>query len=385
MGEYARVVIFDKRGTGLSDGGENVPGMDQRMDDIRAVMDAAGVENSAVLGWSEGGTLAALFAASHPDRCRALVLQEAFARFHSWYPSGAELEKFYEYVEKKWGTGESYRDFSPSMEGDRNYQAWWARRERSSASPGTAIKLMKLNSAINASGILASVSVPTLIVHRTGDPIVGIEGGRELAALIPNAELYEIAGNDHTPWTGEGLDRIAARIQEFLTGTKPKPVIDRVLATVLFTDIAGSTALAAEMGDRRWKRLLDRHNEVAREELGNFRGREIKTTGDGFLAVFDGPARAVHAALAIIENVKPIGLEVRAGVHIGEIQMADGDVSGIAVNLAARTLEQAGASECLVSRTVKDLVAGSDLAFQPKGPHLLKGIPEEVVLFAATA
>jgi pimeloyl-ACP methyl ester carboxylesterase len=384
MGEYAKIVIFDKRGTGLSDPTGNAPAMDHRMDDIRAVMDAAGFGSAAVLGWSEGGTLSALFAASHPERCQALVLLEAFARFRSWFPTDEALERFFRYVETKWGTGESFTNFSPSMAGDRSYQAWWARRERSSASPATAVKLMKLNSIIDVSGILPSVNVPTLVVHRTGDAVVGVDGGRDLAALIPGAEMFEIEGEDHAPWTGDGLDAIAAKVQEFLTGTSPAPAIDRVLATILFTDIAGSTARTEMMGDRNWKRLLNTHNELVRAELLTFGGREIKTTGDGFLAIFDRPARAVHAALGIIGNTKAIGVDVRAGVHIGEVQLEGGDISGIAVNLAARTMEKANPGDCLVTRTVKDLVAGSDLTFKERGSFALKGISEQMPLFSAS-
>jgi pimeloyl-ACP methyl ester carboxylesterase len=384
LGEFAQIIVFDKRGTGLSDPTGNAPGMDQRMDDIRAVMDAAGIENAAVLGWSEGGTLAALFAASHPERCRALVLVEAFARFRSWFPTEADLDQFYQYVERKWGTGESYSNFSPSMGGDQNYQSWWARRERLSASPGTAIKLMQLNCMIDVSPILPSVNVPTLVVHRTDDLIVNIEGGRELASLIPGAELFELPGKDHAPWTGPGLEEIASKIQEFLTGTKPAPIIDRVLATILFTDIAGSTAHTEKLGDRNWQRLLNTHNEIVRREIENFGGREIKTMGDGFLAIFDRPARAVHSSLAIIEKVKAIGLDVRAGIHIGEVQIAAGDISGIAVNLAARTIEKANSGECFVTRTVKDLVAGADLVFTQRGSFALKGISEEMPLFSAS-
>ena len=295
MGRFARVVIFDKRGTGLSDRGDSAPGMDERMDDIRAVMDAAGIQRAAVLGWSEGGSLAALFAASHPDRCQALVLQNAFAKFTFLFPTEYDLNVFFEYVREKWGTGSSYAKFSPSREGDQAYRSWWARRERSGASPSTAIALMRLASEIDVSGILPSVQVPTLVVHRSEDCVVDIEGGRQLAKLIPNAKFFEIPGVDHTPWTGEYLDEIADKIEEFLTGFKPTAILDRVLATVLFTDIVGSTELVETHGDRRWRQLLNEHDEIVRRELKRFRGREVKSLGDGFLATFDGPARAAPA------------------------------------------------------------------------------------------
>jgi class 3 adenylate cyclase len=243
---------------------------------------------------------------------------------------------------------------------------------------------MEINSVIDASGVLPSVNVPTLVIHRTGDPIVNIDGGRELAKLIPKAELVEFQGNDHAPWTGESLDEIASRIQEFLTGAKPAPSIDRVLATVVFTDIASSTEKAEKLGDRGWKELLGRHNALAREEIANFRGKEVKTTGDGFLAIFDAPARAVHATLSIITRSRSIGLNIRAGVHIGEIEIEADDISGIAVNLASRTMDHASAGTCLVTRTVKDLVAGSDLNFKLRGTYKLKGISEEMSLYVAS-
>jgi class 3 adenylate cyclase len=384
LGSYARVVLFDKRGTGLSDRSENAPRMDERMDDIRAVMDDAKIDRAAVLGWSEGGTLAALFAASHPDRSLALVLQGAFAKFESWIPTDEDLQEFFAYVEQSWGSGLSYSKYCSSMTGDARYQGWWARRERSSASPGAAIKLMRLNSAIDASAILPSVSVPTLVVHRTGDSIVDIDGGRQLAALIPNSEFFEVAGEDHVPWTGEHLDKIADRIQEFLTGTKSMPLVNRVLATVLFTDIAGSTEQAEKLGDLKWKRMLEKHDEVVGSELDRFRGNQVKSLGDGILATFDGPARAVYAALSMIEGVLPLGLELRAGVHIGEIQIEPEDISGLAVHLAARIVGIAAPGECLASRTVRDLTAGSELNFTSRGTEMLKGITEPVEVFTVS-
>lgn len=381
MGRYARVLLFDKRGTGLSDRSENAPGMDDRMDDIRAVMDHAGIESAAVMGWSEGGTLAALFAASHPDRCSALVLHGAFARFQSWLSSEREVLDMLAYVDQKWGSGLSYSSYCPSMEGDARYQAWWARRERSSASPGTVIKLIRLNCQIDASAILPNVAVPTLVVHRTGDRVVDVGGGREMAALIPNAELFEIDGEDHVPWTGNQLHRIADRIEEFLTGAKATPLVDRVLATVLFTDIAGSTAMAERLGDAKWQRLLQRHHEIVEAELQRFRGNHVKWLGDGILATFDGPARAAYAALALMESLRPLGLELRAGVHIGEIQVERDDVSGLAVHIAARILGIAEPGECLASRTVRDLAIGSELKFASRGSEALKGISEPVEIF----
>ena len=384
LGRFSRVIMFDKRGTGLSDRSVGPPGMEQRMDDIRAVMDAAGSQRAAVLGISEGGSLAALFAAMHPDRCQALVLHGAFAKFTSWFPTQSDLDAFFAYVREKWGSGGNMVKFSPSRKDDQTYRQWWARRERASASPSTAIALMQMNSEIDISAILPSVRVPTLIIHRRHDPVIEINGGRELAALIPNSQFFESRGIDHTPWTGDDVDLIAQRIEEFLTGSRPPARFDRVLATVLFTDIVASTERAQSLGDARWKALLNAHNEVVRRELTRFRGKEIKSLGDGFLATFDGPARAVNCALAIIEAVRALGIEVRAGVHTGEIELEESDIGGISVHIAARVVGHAAASECLVSRTLKDLVVGANLRFADRGSQYLKGLAEPMNLFAVS-
>jgi pimeloyl-ACP methyl ester carboxylesterase len=384
LAAFSRVILFDKRGTGLSDRVGGLPSMDQRMDDIRAVMDAAGSKLAAVLGASEGGSLAALFAASHPNQCQALVLYGAFAKFTSWFPTQNDLDAFFKYVREKWGSGENMPKFSPSLRDDQHYRLWWARRERASASPSAAVELMRMNSQIDISAILPSIHVPTLVVHRTRDTVIDINGGRQLAALIPNAQLYEAPGTDHSPWSGEGVDMIAERIQEFLTGSKPSAAFDRVLATIVFTDIASSTEMAESLGDRRWKALLSAHDDIVRRELKRFRGNEIKSLGDGFLATFDGPARAAHCALSIIEAVGTLGIEVRAGVHTGEVEIQETDVRGVAVHIAARIARQAAAGQCLVSRTVKDLVAGAELKFTERGKYHLKGLAEAIELSSAS-
>ena len=383
FGQFARVIMFDKRGTGLSDRDCGLPGVDQRMDDIRAVMDAAGSNRAAILGISEGGSLAALFAASHPDRCQALVLHGAFAKFTSWFSTQDELDAFFDYVREKWGSGDNMALFSQSRKEDQAYRMWWGRRERAAASPSTAIALMKMNSEIDISGILPAVRVPTLVIHRSNDTVVDIDGGRQLATLIPHAQFLESPGKDHTPWTGDDVDALAERIEEFLTGSKPAERSDRVLATVLFTDIVESTARAEALGDRRWRDLLEAHNKVVRAELERFRGSEVRFTGDGFLTTFDGPARAIRCGLAIAEGVRPLGIDVRIGLHTGEVNFSGGDVHGIAVHIAARVAALSGAGETLVSRTVKDLVAGSGISFKDFGIHALKGIPEEWQLFRA--
>ncbi len=384
FGRFARVIMFDKRGTGLSDRDCGLPGVDQRMDDIRAVMDAAGSNRAAILGISEGGSLAALFAASHPDRCQALVLHGAFAKFTSWFPTQDELDAFFDYVREKWGSGDNMALFSQSRKEDQAYRMWWGRRERAAASPSTALALIKMNSEIDISGILPAVRVPTLVIHRSNDTVVDIDGGRQLATLIPHAQFLESPGKDHTPWTGDDVDALAESIEEFLTGSKPVVSIDRVLATVLFTDIVASTERAQSLGDRRWKALLSAHDDIVRRELIRFRGNEVKTLGDGFLATFDGPARATYCALSVIEAVRSLGIEIRAGVHTGEVELQETDVRGLAVHIAARIAAKAAAGECLVSRTVNDLVAGADLKFTERGKQELKGLAEPMDLFGAS-
>ena len=382
LASFARVVTFDKRGTGLSDRVESLPTMDERMDDVRAVMDAAGSQKAAVFGLSEGGSLATLFAAHYPERCRALVLWGAFAKFSSWFATPEKLEKFFEYVEKDWGTGANLDAWAPSKKDDPVFREWFARRERTAASPAAAIALMRMNSMIDISGILPYVHVPTLVIHRTQDPVVNVEGGRQLAESIPNARLLEVPGIDHLPYLGDDSDQLTDEVAEFLTGVKPEIGGERILATVLLTDIVDSTKRAEAMGDRRWRDLLDAHNVIFRRELTRFRGVEVKTTGDGFLATFDGPGRAIHCSLALIPAMRSLGIEIRAGLHTGEVEVGKNDVRGIAVHVAARVAAQAQASECLVTRTVKDLVAGADIRFTECGKRDLKGLAEPVDLFA---
>ena len=382
LGGFARVVMFDKRGTGLSDRVERLPTMDERMDDVRAVMDAAGLQRAAVLGVSEGGSLATLFAASYPARCQALVLYGAFAKFSSWVATPQKLAAFFDYVEKQWGSGANLATYAPSQKNNRAFCEWFARRERVGASPAAAAALMRMNSEIDITGILSSVRVPTLVIHRTGDLAVNIEGGRQLAQGIPNARLVELPGEDHLPYVGD-IDAIIDQIAEFLTGAKPSSSSERTLATVLLTDIVESTKQAEKLGDLRWRDLLDAHNSIIRRELARFRGKEIKLLGDGFLAIFDGPARAINCSLAVIDAVKRLGIEIRAGLHTGEVELAEDDVRGIAVHIAARVGALAAPSECLVTRTIRDLVAGADIKFDERGTQALKGFAEPVALFAA--
>jgi pimeloyl-ACP methyl ester carboxylesterase len=301
LASYARVVTFDKRGTGGSDRVSELPGLDVRMDDLRAVMDAAGIEQAALLGISEGAPLSILFAATYPHRCRALVLYGSFSRFSYWFATDEALAAFFGYVEKAWGTGGSIQKFAPSRANDSAFQRWWGRNERLGASPAAVTALMRMNSQIEIGGVLPAVRVPTLVIHRTGDQVVNVAGGRDVAAKIPGARLAEFPGSDHLFYVGENADDISDAIEEFLTGARGSAVADRVLATVLFTDIVGSTEKAASLGDRRWRALLDDHHAMVRGILTRFRGHEVKTTGDGFLATFDGPARGVRCARAIAD------------------------------------------------------------------------------------
>jgi class 3 adenylate cyclase len=382
LGSYARVAIFDKRGTGMSDRVAELPGLDQRMDDLRAVLDAASMEQAALIGLSEGVPLTALFAATYPDRCRALVLYGGFARFTSWFPSEEALEEFFGYVEQAWGSGASLRKFAPSRSNDLAFQSWWGKGERLGASPAAATALMRMNSQIDISNIVSTIRVPTLIIHRTDDATINVEGGRYLAEHIPGARYIEIPGTDHIPFVGDNADEIADVVQEFLTGARASVPVDRVLATVLFTDIVGSTEKASALGDRRWRELLENHHSTVRRNLARFRGREVKTTGDGILATFDGPARGVRCACAIAEEIHSLGIDVRAGLHTGECEVMGDDVGGIAVHIGARVASLAGAGEVLVSRTVKDLVAGSGLRFEDRGSQTLKGVPGDWQIYA---
>jgi pimeloyl-ACP methyl ester carboxylesterase len=382
LGSFSRVIMFDKRGTGLSDRVSELPNMDQRMDDVRAVMDAVGSKRAALLGISEGGSLAMLFAASHPEQCQALVLYGAFPRFAYWIPTHEQLEAFIEYIDHGWGTGATLPRFAPSRQSDVAFQQYWGRFERLGASPAAAIALMRMNSQIDVTDILPSIKARTLIIHRTEDRVVNVEGARLLARQIPDARYVELPGGDHLPSVGDNADEIVDLIQQFLTGSRSVAPPDRVLATILFTDIVSSTEKAAALGDRGWRDLLLKHHSVVRAQFDRFRGREIDTTGDGFFATFDGPARAVWCASALVQELRPFGLEIRAGVHTGECEMIGDEIGGIAVHIGARVAALAGPCEVLVSSTVKDLVAGSGIAFKDRGVHVLKGVPGEWRLYA---
>jgi pimeloyl-ACP methyl ester carboxylesterase len=388
LGSFARVAMFDKRGTGLSDPVSGVPPLEQRMDDMQAVMDAAEIGRAALFGISEGGPASVLFAATYPDRTSALVLYGSTPRFRAdreapWGATQERIDAMLSSISTRWGEGALRSIFVPSAADDADASEAWGRFQRAGASPAMARAVFAALFEIDVRDILPTIRVPTLILHRTGDRAVPVQGARLMAEGIPDARLVEFDGNDHVPFAGE-FAPLLDEMEEFLTGTRRPRQLDRVLATVMFTDIVDSTSRAAKAGDRGWREVLERHDELTRRQLDRFRGREVKALGDGFLATFDGPARAIECACAIRDGVNPLGLEVRAGLHTGECELAGDDVRGMAVNIGARIGALAEANEVLVSGTVKDLVVGADLEFDERGEHELKGVPGTWRLYAAS-
>jgi pimeloyl-ACP methyl ester carboxylesterase len=386
---FSRTVIFDKRGTGLSDRTAELPTLEERMDDVRAVMDAAGCEKAALVGISEGGPMALLFAATYPARVSALVLWGTFARI-AWspdYPHGVDPrrgEAFCDQIEQSWGHGRVWPLISiHDAPDDEDMRRQLARFERNSATPVMAAAANRFALHVDARQALSSISAPTLVVHRTGDPLVPLAHGRYLAEHIRGARLVEFPGEYHFSALGKDQE-IIDEIEEFLTGTRLQHEIDRVLKTVLFTDIVGSTERAARIGDNRWRELLDAHDEAVRKELGRFGGHELDTTGDGFLVSFDGPARAIRCAQAIASSANAIGLEIRAGLHSGECELRGEGLAGLAVHIGARVAALAGPSEVLTTSTVRDLVTGSGIEFEDRGTQLLKGVPGEWQVLSVT-
>lgn len=391
LASFSRLILFDKRGTGSSDriSNDRMPSLEQRMDDVRAVMDAAGSGQAALVGISEGGPMSALFAATYPQRTRALVLFAAYARrlIDDDYPHGVSRgnrERKLAALLDQYGGPVELETRAPSVANDERYQNWWATLLRLGASPAAAAALVEMNLEIDIRPILPTIHVPTLVMHRAGDRAISVGNGRYLAAHIPDAKYVELAGDDHLFWVGDTAAWLN-EIEEFLTGVAPKPDHDRILATVLFIDMVSSTQRASELGDARWRELLDNYYSAVRREIARFSGREIRTTGDGALAVFDGPARAIRCAEAVRRAVATMGIEIRAGVHTGECERVADQVEGIAVHIGARVAALAAASEVLVSRTVKDLVAGSGLRFSDHGVHSFKGVPEKWQLFSVLA
>lgn len=390
LASFSRLIFMDRRGTGLSDPVERLSTLDERMDDLRAVMDAAGSERAFLFGISESGPMCSLFAATWPDRTAGLVLCNTNARLTVApdYSAGLkqqQIEDFLAMCQAEWGTGAiGATIFAPSRASDDEFRRSWGRLERRAVSPGGISKIMAMAVDTDVRHVLPSIRVPTLVIHRTSDRVVPIEAGRYLAEHIPGAKLIEVAGEDHFPWTGD-VDSILDNVEQFVTGSRHAPQIDRVLATVLFVDIVDSTCHLSQLGDSAWKGLLQSFYKVLRRELERFKGKEINTTGDGLLATFDGPARAIRCAHAMSAEVRRLGIEIRAGLHCGECELIDDGVAGITVHVGARVAAKAAAGETLVSSTVKDLVAGSGIQFGDRGTHELKGVPGEWRLYAADA
>jgi class 3 adenylate cyclase/pimeloyl-ACP methyl ester carboxylesterase len=386
IAEFARLILWDKRCTGLSDPVARVPTLDERVDDLTAVMDAAGVERAALFGVSEGGLMASLFAAAHPQRVAALALYGTSPKFAAsddwpWGWKREEINHWFEDLERNWGQGALLSLFAPSQAGNPRALDLWGRYQRAGASPAMGRAVLEALVEIDCREIVASVQAPTLIMHRAGDLVARVEAARFLAQRIPNALLVEFEGPDHLITIGN-FDPIIAELTHFLTGIRPSSPTSRVLATVLFTDIVGSTTRAVELGDQRWRELLESHRTEVRQQLEIHDGREVTTTGDGFLAVFSAPSRAIAAAQAINDATRPLGLELRAGIHTGECETMGNDVGGVAVHIGARVAAAAGPNEVLVSSTVRDLVAGAEVPFEDRGEHELKGIPGQWRLYA---
>jgi pimeloyl-ACP methyl ester carboxylesterase len=384
LSTFARVVTFDKRGQGLSDRISGAPSLEQRMDDVRAVMDDVGSERAVVMGFSEGSAMSALFAATYPERVMQLILFGGFALAPA--PPSDALEQRIDAIVKSWGKGEVMKTVIPSQAANGDAVVQFAKLERLSASPGAVRAVVFLNAQIDVRPVLSAIQVPTLVLHRRLDARVPVEAGRDLAARIPNARFIEYPERDHAFWAGD-TEALLGDIEEFVTGHRESSSthLDRVLATVLFTDIVDSTRSAAAMGDHAWRRSLDSHDQLAKQMIEKHRGILVKSTGDGILATFDGPGRAVRCALALGTAAGQIGLPLRAGLHTGEIEIRGRDIGGIAVHAAARVMAQSQPSEVLVSRVVTDLVAGAGLKFSERGSHELKGLPGRWDLFAASA
>ena len=382
LGSFSRLIRFDKRGTGLSDRVVGLPDFETRMDDVRAVMDAVSSRHAALFGYSEGGPLAILFAATYPERTLALVLHGAYAKRirsdgYPWAPTWEERQATAKELEETWGENVDLSRMIPNADADTS--EWFHRRGRASLSPAAARDLILMNAKADVREVLPAVQCPTLVLHRSGDRDSRVEEGRYIAERIPGAHFVELPGDDHVPFVD--MDPVLDAIEEFLTGSAPPIRSRRVLATILFTDIVASTDRLRTLGDPAWAALLERHDEAVRRQLASFSGEEIDTTGDGFLALFDGPGRAIRCAVAVRDSVGTLGLEVRAGIHTGEVERTD-QVRGIAVHLAARVLSEAGPGEILVTQTTRDLVEGSELAFEDRGARVLKGIEGARMLYA---
>jgi len=378
LARFSRLITYDKRGTGLSDPVERAGSYADRIDDLRAVMDAAGARQPVICALSEGGIVAAIFAAAEPERTRSLILLNT-----PMSPGKVpEFERWREEVADAWGEGALFERLLPEVADVPRARDLWARTQRMSASRGVALQYLEQIAQLDAAPTLPAISVPTLVLRGTLDEVVTAQAAREMADAIPGARFREVACG-HIPWLTGGQDAAAA-IEEFATGAVPVTSVQRRLATVLFTDIVESTAKAATLGDRQWRGLLDRHDDVVRVALHRCGGREVKATGDGFLAAFDGPAEAIECAVAARAGTAELGIETRAGIHMGQCEVRGDDLGGIAVHIGARVAALAGPGEILVSRTVRDLIAGSDVTLEDRGEHALKGVPDEWRLYAVT-
>ena len=389
LAAFSRLIVLDVRGTGLSDRAADLPTLEEQIDDVLAVLDAVGSERAALFGLSQGGGLAMLCAAAHPARTSALVLFGAYARSvwaedFPWGRAPEEYDELMHLADEGWGSGVFLPLVAPSVATDASFTVWWAKQERLSGSPGAILAFLRAQREADVRHVLPAIQAPTLVIQRRDDAYRRPEHGRYLAETIPDATYVELPGRDNLPYVGD-QDAVLDEVQEFLTGVRHGAEPDRLLATVLFTDIVGAAARAAELGDRAWRDLLERHNAVVRRELERGRGREVDTAGDGFLATFDGPARAIRTAYAIAEHIQALALDVRSGLHTGEVELVGDDVRGIAVHIGARTAALAGAGEVLVTSTVKDLVAGSGIDFEAKGMRALKGVPGKWRIFRVTS
>lgn len=383
LSTFTRLILLDKRGTGLSDRVDNhhLPTLETRMDDVRAVMDAAGSGRAALLGASEGGPMSILFAATYPQRTRALVLYGSYAHFHTWVMGRDALEGFIAGIESSWGTGVSASLFAPDQSKDGRFPAWWGRFERLSASPGAAVALARMNAGIDVRSVLASVRVPTLVIHRRDDARIKFAGGRYLAEKIAGTHFVELSGRDHPIWTGD-TDPVVDEIEEFLTGTRPAPVLDRVLATIVVAHLVSPAQLAARFGDRKWSEMLDRLRETAHDIIARHGGQSGTVGVEEFTARFDGPARAVRCAVALRDAADGLGVKLSAGIHAGEIEMHSDTIAGFAVHVTEQISARAAAGEVLVSGVVTDLVAGAGLHFSERGSAPIEGIEGGLRLLA---
>jgi class 3 adenylate cyclase/pimeloyl-ACP methyl ester carboxylesterase len=388
LASFSRLIVFDKRGTGLSDrvAESALPTLEQRMDDIRAVMDAAGSHRAVIFGISEGGSLSTLFAATYPARTAALIMYGAYAKWiraedYPWAPTREEHEAAFIAYERHWGTPIGLKILAPGAANDERVRQWWAHYMRVSASPGAGVTLYRMNVEVDIRAILPAIRVPTLVLHRSGDRLQPCQGARYMAGQIPSAKFVELPGDDHIPWIGNA-DPLLSEIQEFLTGEPPLLEADRVLATVLFIDIVQSTQRAAAIGDSRWRDLINNYQQQVGKEVTRLGGRVVNTAGDGVFATFDGPARAIKCARAVRDVVGTLGLAIRCGIHTGECVIEGNNVAGIAVHIGARVAARAAPGEILLSSTVKDLIAGSRVECLDRGSHLLKGVSGRWRLFA---